>query len=98
LTSNVRASRTAKPPTPPPARIAEHADHDVVAGHAVDGVRARVTRLGHELARLDHLLDARPPGVVGDVDHMDARRRKPGTIRCERCGPWHAELQRFQPK
>ena len=24
--------------------------------------------------------------------------RKPGTIRCERSGPWQAELQRFQPK
>jgi len=22
---------------------------------------------------------------------------KPGTIRCERSGPWHAELQRFHP-
>ena len=24
--------------------------------------------------------------------------RKPGTIRCDRSGPWQAELQRFQPK
>ena len=24
--------------------------------------------------------------------------RKPGTIRCERSGPWQAERQRFQPK
>jgi hypothetical protein len=24
--------------------------------------------------------------------------RKPGTIRCERSGPWQAELHRFQPK
>ena len=24
--------------------------------------------------------------------------RKPGTIRCERSGPWHADEQRFQPK
>ena len=24
--------------------------------------------------------------------------RKPGTTRCERSGPWQAELQRFQPK
>jgi hypothetical protein len=24
--------------------------------------------------------------------------RNPGTIRCERSGPWQAELQRFQPK
>ncbi len=23
--------------------------------------------------------------------------RKPGTMRCERSGPWQAELQRFQP-
>ena len=24
--------------------------------------------------------------------------RKPGTIRCERSGPWQADEQRFQPK
>jgi hypothetical protein len=58
--------------------VAEHADHDVVARHAVDGVRARVARLLDELLRLDDLLDPRRPRVVGDVDDMDPRRAEAG--------------------
>jgi hypothetical protein len=54
--------------------VTQHADHDVVARHAVDGVRPRVTRLVGELLRLDDLLDARPPGVVRDVEDVDPRR------------------------
>ena len=58
--------------------IAEHADHDVVARHAVHGVRPRVARLVDQLLRLDDLLDARPPRVLGDVEHVDPRRAKAG--------------------
>ena len=58
--------------------VAEHADDDVVARHAVHGVRARVARLLDELLALDHLLDPRPPRVVGDVDDVDPRRAKAG--------------------
>ena len=36
--------------------------------------------------------------VVGDVDEWTREERKPGTIRCERSGPWQADEQRFQPK
>ena len=68
-------------------RVAEHADHDVVARHAVHRVRARVARLLDELLRLDHLLDPRPPGVVRDVDHMDPRRAK----------PWHDQMRTIRP-
>ena len=53
--------------------VAEHADHDVLARHAVDGVRARVAGLGDELLGLDHLLDPGRPRVVGDVDDVDPR-------------------------
>ena len=48
--------------------VAQHADHDVVARHAVDGVGPGVARAFGELLRLDDLLDARPPRVVGDVE------------------------------
>jgi hypothetical protein len=58
--------------------VAEHADDDVVPGHAVDGVRARQPGRSHHLAWLDQLLDPRPPGVVGDVHDMDARGAKTG--------------------
>ena len=58
--------------------VAEHADDDVVARHAVDRVRARVARLLDELLALDHLLDPRPPRVVGHVDDVDARGAKAG--------------------
>ena len=74
--------------------------HDVVAGHAVDGVRSRVAGLLGDLLRLDDLVDLGPARVLRDVEDVDARdERKPGTIRmAQRSGPWQAELQRFQPK
>ena len=53
--------------------VAEHADDDVVAGHAVHRVRPRVAGLGDELVALDHLLDPRRPRVVGDVQDVDPR-------------------------
>ena len=58
--------------------VAEHRDDDVLAGHAVRGVRSRVAGRTHELVRLDHLLDPRPQRVVGDVDHVDPRGAKTG--------------------
>src|SRR5215208_2760876 len=54
-------------------RVAEHADDDVVARHAVDRVRTRQAGLAHDLLRLDHLLDPRSTRVVGDVDDGDPR-------------------------
>src|SRR4051794_29612743 len=56
--------------------VAEHADDDVVPGHAVDGVRARQAGRAHDLVALDHLLDPRPPGVVSDAYDVDARGAK----------------------
>src|SRR5207245_8184030 len=56
-----------------PVLVAEHADDDVVARHAMDSVRAGVAGLRDELVRLDHLLDPRRTGIVGDVDDVDAR-------------------------
>jgi hypothetical protein len=44
----------------------------------VDGVRAGVARLADDLVRLDHLLDPRPPRVVGDVEDVDAGRAEAG--------------------
>jgi len=61
-----------------PVGIAEHADHDVVAGHAMHGVGARVAGLCDQLLRLDHFLDPRAPRVVGDVHDVDPRRAEPG--------------------
>jgi hypothetical protein len=58
--------------------VAEHADHDVVAGHAVNGVGAGQSRLAHDLVGLDHLLDPRAAGIVGHVDDVDARRAEAG--------------------
>ena len=58
--------------------VAEHRDDDVVARHAVHGVRSRVTRRGDDLLRLDHLLDRRPARIVADVHDMDPRRAEAG--------------------
>src|SRR5205823_12787183 len=44
--------------------VAEHRDDDVVAGHAVHGVRAGVAGLADHVLRLDYLLDVWPPRVV----------------------------------
>ena len=41
-------------------------------------MRPRVARLLDELLGLDHLLDPRPPRVVGDVDDVDPRRAESG--------------------
>ena len=57
-----------------PVCVSEHREDDVVARHAMDGVGARVSGRTHDLFRLDHLLDARAPRVVGHVDDVDARR------------------------
>ena len=67
--------------------VAEHADDDVVARHAVHGVRARVAGLREELVRLDHLLDARAARIVGDVQHVDARRPEAGEDQVRAVGP-----------
>ena len=58
--------------------VAEHADHDVLARHAVDGVRARQPGRADDLLGLDHLLDPRPPRIVGDVDDVDPRGAEAG--------------------
>jgi hypothetical protein len=44
----------------------------------VDRVRPGVARLGRQLVGLDHVLDPRPAGIVGDVQHMDARGAEAG--------------------
>jgi hypothetical protein len=64
--------------------VAEHADDDVLARHAVDGVGSAVAGLADDLLRLDHLLDRGRARIVGDVEDVDRDERKPGTIRCER--------------
>jgi hypothetical protein len=53
--------------------IAEHRDDDVVAGHAVHRVRARVAGCADDLFGLDDPFDLRPARVVCDVEHVDAR-------------------------
>src|SRR5260221_14700726 len=58
--------------------VAEHANHDVVARHAVNRVRPRVPGLRENLLRLDYLLDPRRPWVVGDVNDVDPRRAEAG--------------------
>jgi ketopantoate reductase len=58
--------------------VAQHADDDVVARHAVDRVGAGVARLLGELLRLDHRLDPRRPRVVRHVQDVNARRAHPG--------------------
>ena len=98
LTSNVRASSTAKPQAPLPS-----ASPSMLITMLSPGMQwtvcGRVSPVcAHDLVALDHLLDPRPPRVVGDVDDVDPRGAEAGTIRCERSGPWQAELQRFQPK
>ena len=54
--------------------VAEHREDDVVTGHAVDRVRARVSGRARDLLGLDHVLDPRTARVVGHVEHVDARR------------------------
>jgi hypothetical protein len=61
-----------------PVGVAEHRDDDVLAGHAVHGVRARVARPRDDLLRLDHLLDPRPARVGRDVHDVDPRRAEAG--------------------
>ena len=79
--------------------VAEHADDDVVARHAVHGVRARQPGLAHQLVALDHLLDPRPPRVLGHVERRGcATSESPARSDASDPGPWQAELQRFQPK
>ena len=67
-----------EPAHAPPLAIAEHAHHDVVARHAVDGVGAAVAGLLGELLGLDHLLDPGPAGIVGHVEDVDPRRPEAG--------------------
>src|SRR4051794_32677012 len=62
-----------KPASPIPLGVSEHADDHVAAGHAVGRVRPGVTGLANDLLRLDYLLDARRPRVVGDVHDVDPR-------------------------
>ena len=68
-------------------RVAQHRHDDVVARHAVDGVRARVSGLPDHVRRLDHLLDRRPARIVGDVDDVEARRAKAGNDEVRPVGP-----------
>jgi hypothetical protein len=58
--------------------VAEHADDDVAARHAVDGVRPRVARLGDQLVALDDGLHARAARVVRHLEHVDARGAEAG--------------------
>ena len=58
--------------------IAEHADHDVVARHAVDGVGAAVAGLLGQLLRLDHLLHERAARIVVHVQDVNARGAEAG--------------------
>ena len=67
--------------------VAEHADDDVLAGHAVHGVRARQPGRADDLVGLDHLLDPRPPRVVGDVDDVDPRGTEAGHDQMRAVGP-----------
>ena len=77
--------------------VAEHRHDDVLARHAVDRVRTGVAGLAHDLLGLDHLLDRGLRGSSATLRMWTREERKPGTIRCERSGPWQAEEQRFQP-
>src|SRR5262249_35666302 len=52
-------------------RVSEHRDDDIVPWHAMDGVGSRVAGRGDDLLRLDHLLDAWPAWVLGDVHDVD---------------------------
>ena len=58
--------------------IAEHADHDVVARHAVDGVGAAVASLLGKLLRLDHLLHEWAARIVVHVHDVNARGAEAG--------------------
>ena len=79
--------------------VAEHADDDVLAGHAVDGVRARVRPVACTTSSGSITFSIRGRrGSSATLTTWIREERKPGTIRCERSGPWQAELQRFQPK
>ena len=61
-----------------PLGVAEHRDDDVVSGHAVNGVRPRVSGRGDDLFRLDHLVDLGPARIVGDIDEVEARGAEAG--------------------
>ena len=76
-----------EPPGAVAVGVAEHRDDDVVAGHAVHGVRPRVAGRGDHLLRLDHLLDPRPSRVVGDVDDVEPRRAEAGHDQVRAVGP-----------
>ena len=67
--------------------VAEHRDDDVVAGHAVNCVGARVAGLGDDLFRLDHLLDRRSPRVVRHVDDVEPGRAEARNDQVGAVGP-----------
>jgi hypothetical protein len=67
--------------------IAEHRDDDVVAGHAVDRVWARVAGLRDHLVRLDDLVDLGAAGVVGHIDEVEARGAEAGDDQVRAIGP-----------
>ena len=67
--------------------VAQHRDDDVVARHAVHGVRPRVTGLRDQFLCLDHLLDPRPARVACDVDDVHARRAEAGHDQVRPIGP-----------
>src|SRR5207244_1421567 len=58
--------------------IAEHTDDDVVARHAVNGVRPRVARPVDQLLRLDALLASRPPRAWRSAPLAVTRRTRRG--------------------
>jgi hypothetical protein len=60
-----------EPARPVSVAIAQHADYDVVARHAMDRVRARIPGLRREFGGLDHLFEPWPPRVVGNVHDVD---------------------------
>jgi hypothetical protein len=77
--------------------VAEHRDDDVVSGHAVHGVRPVYPVLATSSSG-SITFSIRGARASSTTFTMWIREeRKPGTIRCERSGPWQAVLHRFQP-
>jgi hypothetical protein len=80
-------------------RVAEHGNHDVPVGQAVDGVRRAQVGLRLYLLRLDDLVQL-GRALLGGVQDVDTAGAEAGTTRNRRdldSSPWQEE-QAFQPK